>query len=66
MDPPPTSGPARYLRRPGCPERRVQLEMERVVRVIAHGGLMHRQHVGQAKAPQRVVAPHDVAQDEAE
>jgi hypothetical protein len=34
--------------------------------MVADWGLMHRQNVGQAKAPQRVVAPHDVAQDKTE
>jgi hypothetical protein len=66
MEPPPTSGPARYFSRPGRPERRVQLEVERVVRMVADRGLVDGQDVRQAKPPQRVVAPHHVAQDEPE
>ena len=64
MEPPPTSGPARYLQQPRRPQRWMELEVERVVRMVAHGSLVHGQHVGQAKAPQGVVAPHHVAQDE--
>src|SRR5580698_9991631 len=36
------------------PQRRVQLQMERVVRMITDGSLMHRQHIRQPEAPEGV------------
>src|ERR1700735_1179606 len=59
-------GPGQVFAQARSPQRRVQLQVERVVRMVADWGLMHSQDVGQAKAPQRVVAPHHVAQDETE
>ena len=46
------------------PQRWVQLQVERVVGMVADRSLVHGQHVGQPEAPQGVVASHDVAQDE--
>src|SRR5580693_5313388 len=59
-------GTGQVLAQARSPEGRVQLKVERVVRMVADRGLMHRQDVGQAKAPERVVAPHHVAQHETE
>ncbi len=62
MEPPPTSGPARYFSRPGRAEGWVELDMERIVRVMTDGSLVDGEHVGHRNAPQRVVAADDVAQ----
>src|SRR5580704_461173 len=37
-------------------ERRMQFQMERIVRVVAHGCLVHGEDIGQPEAPERVVA----------
>src|SRR5580704_11287979 len=59
-------GTGQVLAQPRRPQRRVQLEMERIVRMLVNRGLVHGQHVGHAEPPQGVIAPHDVTQDEPE
>src|SRR4051794_29537052 len=59
-------GSGEVLQQPGRPQRRMELDVERVVGMIAHRGLVYREHVGHADAPQRVVAVHDVTQDGSE